>query len=683
MVILIVIGILPAVIVGLGTFTVTSDSLKDYAFSKLTSSRDVMKRQLELYFEEARQDVQLLADGKDSHVLYRATKVYLKLEENSGTEAMNVDTYEYQHMMAIKGDSFDNLVKVKGYSNALLINADTGHVVYSVKSNLDFGKSLKLSNGTLNPLSRLWQQVVTSKTLKYQDYMPYQAQGNEPVAFIGAPVFNLKKQVIAVAVIQVSLERINSITLHQDAMGETGESYLVGSDHLMRSDSYLSPQSFSVQQSYASAASKKAVSDSISQGLQGIEGTKIGTSYLGEPVLAAYTGVTFGGNTWALVSEISEKEAFAAVSSIKTLITVILSVVAIIVVFSAMYLSTSITSPVKTMTDSLDELALGHTSKRTNVTRSDEIGHMALSLDNLASYLENDLVKGLKKIAEGDLTHQVIPKDKDDELSQALIQTNADLTKIVNDISGYTDNLVTESNKVLGVSESISASSESTQIALESISASLLEMGEVTDNTADKTIEADRLGTQAAHSALEGQKQVEQAVSAMSEIKSATDNISSILVAIENIAEQTNLLALNAAIEAARAGEAGRGFAVVADEVRTLASQSTKAANETAELVKVVVDKTQIGSEITLNSASSLTSIVEAVEKVSEIISDISRSATEQSSAVAEANESLLKISDVNKQTSNTAQQGSDISQALTNFANGLKQIVAKFNVNS
>lgn len=681
MLILIAIGITPALVVGIGAFSIASDSLTDYAFSKLTSDREVIKSQLEVYLDAARKDIELLANGKDIQILYKAAKVYKKLEETQGSAPLNLQTYEYKNIVAHKANSLNNLVTVKGYANVLVVLADSGHVIYSAKANSDYGKSLQQSSTSSNPLANVWQQVLRTNSVQYQDYTAYQAQGGEPVAFIAAPVYNLKKEIVAVAALQISLDRINAITAHRDEMGKTGESYLVGADNLMRSDSFLAPDKYSVNTSFSQSTAARAQSDVISQALQQGSGTEINTSYLGEQSLSAFTYIKFGEHVWAVVSEISEREAFAAVSSIKTIISVILIVVGLIVVFVAIFTSTSITSPIKAMTGFLDELALGHTGKRTGLKRSDEIGHMAQSLDNLANYLEHDLVKGLQRIAEGDLSHKIQPKDAGDVISHALIQTNADLTNIVNDISGYTDNLVSQSEKVLNVSDSISASSESTQIALESISSALLEVGEVTDNTAAKTTRADELGTLAAKSALEGQKQVEDAVSAMSEIKAATDNISSILVAIESIAEQTNLLALNAAIEAARAGEAGRGFAVVADEVRTLASQSTKAANETAELVKVVVDKTQIGSDITLNSSKSLESIVESVEQVSVIISDISRAALEQSSAVSEANENIFKISDANKQTSDTAQLGSDVSHALTNFSNGLKQIINKFTI--
>ena len=673
--ILIAIGIIPAIIIGIISFYISSDSLKEYVFSQLTGTRDVMHNQIESYFRNADQDVELLANSHEVKSLYRAAKVYKKREEISAQQRINTSTFEYQELWSEMGETIKSFAEAKGYSDAMVITADTGHVIYTTLKNEDFGLSLQQASD--NPLYAIWNRVVQTKQKQYQDYQRYVYQNNEPVAFIAAPVLNLKQDVIAVIVLQLSRDILNSIMAQRSGMGETGENYLVGPDHQMRSDSYLNPGKFSVINAFSQ--SNKAESDAINNALQNNKGTVVSESYLNSEVLTAYTPIQFGQHTWALISEISQKEAFSAINNITTIIIGITLVSAVIVVLIAIYISTSITSPVNKMTEFLNELALGHTAQRPKLNRSDEIGQMAKSLDKLASYLDEVLVRGLKNIAEGDLTQNITPQDSGDVISHALIKTNEGLTGIINDICGYTNHLVDQSNKILTSSDHMSANSDESQQALESISVSLLEVGKVTDNTAERTTEADNLGVAAAKSAIEGKQQVGKAVTAMEDIKTATDNISSILVAIEGIAEQTNLLALNAAIEAARAGEAGRGFAVVADEVRTLASQSTKAANETAELVKIVVEKTQIGSEITQTSAESLSEIVEAVEQVSVIMGDISRASIEQSGAVSEVNENLIKIADMNKLTSDNASQGQEVAQALASFSSGLQEIVAKF----
>lgn len=672
-----VIGILPALFVGTSAFFTASSSMQEFVFAKLTSTRDVMKRQVEEYFKSAQKDVELMASGEDVQVLYKKARVYKKLEETGDTQAFNVGTYEYEQLWARQGEALRELMEVKGYSDVLLIAAQTGHVIYSAQKNADYGQSLAARAQGDNPLRQVWQTVRDSKTVQFQDYAPYQAYGNKPAAFVSAPVPNLKGEVVAVLVLQLSVDVVNSITSQRSGMGETGETYLVGPDNLMRSDSYLDSSTFSVNGAFARGT--KAESHAIAEALKGVSGTEVSQSYTGEEVLTAFTPITFGGNTWALLSDISTSEAYESINAIKYLLSTILLVMIALVIAAAMYMSVSITSPVKKMTKFLDKLALGQVDERTGLKRSDEIGQMASSLDDFADYLENTLVKGLSSIAEGDLSLDIRPKSADDIISNALIKTNDDLTKIVSDIRGFTGNIVSQSERTLNASQTMSSDAEYSQRALESISVSLMEVGTVTDNTADQTSQADSLGAAAAESATRGRNQVEEAVAAMEEIKVATDNISAILVAIESIADQTNLLALNAAIEAARAGEAGRGFAVVADEVRTLASQSTKAANETAELVKVVVEKTQIGSEITQTSANSLSEIVASVEQVSNIMADISRATTEQSFAVGEVNENLTKIADVNKQTAERANEGLEVSQALSSSSSGLQDIVARF----
>ena len=677
MILFMIIGIIPALMVGIGSLYVSDKSLKEYAFSKLTSTRDVIKNQINNYIDTAEKDIKLLASSKDVKDFYNAAKTYKKLEETGGSELLNTSTYEYEEIWKKQGKTLRELVTVKGYSDVVLIEASSGHVLYSVTKNSYYGHSL--SGKKEAPLYHAWKDTLARKSISYQDYMPYKAQNNEPAAFITAPIYNLKNDIIAVVALQISIKQINKIVGERSGMGVSGESYLVGSDRFMRSDSYLAPDQFSVINSFAKQSSGQANSHAIDEALKDGTDTEISASYLGKTVLTAYTSVNFGDYKWALISEIGEDEAFSAIHTIAYIVAFILFGICIIVAGIAIYLSNSITSPVSHMTKFVDELSLGHIGSRTGLDRTDEIGHMAVALDKLADYLEHTLVQGLKNISEGNLSQRIEPKDTNDIISNALIQTNQDLSNIVSEISNLTNSLVLQSDKIMQSSDQTLSNSEYSQGALESISASLLEVGRVTDNTAEKASEADKLGVVASESAKNGENRVAQTVSAMDSINTATDNISSILVAIEGIADQTNLLALNAAIEAARAGDVGRGFAVVADEVRTLASQSTNAASETAELVKIVVEKTQTGIKTTQTSASSLTEIVEAIGSVSTIMAEISRATAEQSQAVNEVNENLVRISDINKQAADHSQQGREVAQALSSLSNGLQELISRF----
>lgn len=636
--------------------------------------------QIESYLSSAKEDVSVLSNSRDVDELFRALQVYQELEEIvSEDDQFGIDNIDYQAIWKERSENLLKYVDVLGYRDLLLLSADKGHIIYSVKKGPELGTNIKKNFDEKNPVAALWRKVLETKSVAFQDFTPYRYRDNSPRFFIGAPVFNLRGDAVAVVVLELSGKTINNIMSQRSGLGKTGETYLVGQDDLMRSNSYLDSKRYSVTNAFANPTSNQAKSIGIDAALSGETGSKLIDSYLGLEVLSAYAPIKFEGVTWAIIAEKSRSEAFAAVSEIKWIILFSMLITAVIIIAIGVVLSRSITRPILKMTEIVNHLATGNVRKRTNIKRSDELGDMASSLDHFAGELETVFVGSLEKISKGDLTSNLTSNGQQDVITNALIKTNSDLKSIVTDISGYTHSIVEQSNKVMLSSETILSNTESSEQSVQSISAAIVEVNEQVKITANTAKQADELSQKAKQSATLGSDLVSKTVSAMNDIREASSNISSILSAMEDIANQTNLLALNAAIEAARAGETGRGFAVVADEVRALAAQSTKAANETAKLIEVVVEKTQVGAEVSENSSESLKEIVDSIEVVCNLMGDIATASEEQARTIDDTSNNLNRIAAKNVETTSEAEEGVDTSQKLTEMSSGLKGIVEKF----
>ena len=308
-------------------------------------------------------------------------------------------------------------------------------------------------------------------------------------------------------------------------------------------------------------------------------------------------------------------------------------------------------------------------------TRNADVEDIKASVQSLAN--------GIAKLADGDLTvsigNRLHPELEPlrNNFNHALGRLRQTLTEVSSNIHSIDDS----AGEMRAASDSLAARTEQQAASLEQTSAALEEITATIRDASDKATEAARLVSTAKQNSVTSSLVVNEAISAMGRIESASTEISSIINVIDEIAFQTNLLALNAGVEAARAGEAGKGFAVVAQAVRELAQRSAAAAKDIKGLMQKSGNEVDAGVTLVRKTGDALQGIADQIASINDYISAIAASAKEQSAGLGEINQAVTRMDQMTQQNAAMVEETAALTHRLAGDASSLAGNIAAFNL--
>ena len=341
--------------------------------------------------------------------------------------------------------------------------------------------------------------------------------------------------------------------------------------------------------------------------------------------------------------------------------------------------------PLKKISEAGKEVAGGNFDVEIHYPQQDEIGELSRSISEVIGRSKKivfDLRDRLDAMAGGNFTENLESEEYVGDyapLLESLKHIQEDMNRTLQEVHASSVQVLSSAEQVNTGAQSLSQGATEQASSIEELSANMQDISHSIQASTKTAGDAYKLQGEAGVAVLQSNEKMEEMRKAMDDITAKSNEISKIIKTIDDIAFQTNILSLNAAIEAARAGAAGKGFAVVADEVGNLAQKSAKAAQNTGLLIEETIEAVEKGAKITEETAESLNSVSKSTEEVNTLIEKISSASSKDLEGITSLNQGLQQISSVVQANSATAEQSAAASEELTGQANKMNELVERF----
>lgn len=335
----------------------------------------------------------------------------------------------------------------------------------------------------------------------------------------------------------------------------------------------------------------------------------------------------------------------------------------------------------------VNQAKAGDLSNRINLEgKSGFFETLSASINELVDINEqiiNDTAKVAKAMTQGDLSRRV-PNHYQGTFGDLANDINVSVSNLratISEIRESANNVNNSSEEIAQGNADLNDRTQTQAASLEEAAATMKELRDKVASTAGQSANSAKLANSARMVAAEGQEVVNKAIAAMAEIDQSSRKISDIIGVIDEIAFQTNLLALNASVEAARAGESGRGFTVVAGEVRNLAQRSAQAAKEITSLIFESGSRVDEGATLVNKTGATFSQIQEAIDSVTQSIDTIKKDATEQQSSIEQMFIAVDEMNMVTQQNSALVVESTSAAESLNEQSEQMYEMVGRFKV--